>query len=167
MSNYQIFLASSINEFKDHRNEIGDFIRKIQDVLVDYDIKIKLFECEFHDNSIGIGRKQDEYDEEIKKSQVFIMLIGKRLGEYTLEEYRIAMENNIPQIHILYEDIEHDESVLSFKSQISKKAKTSKFKTQEEINYYIANIMKELLEDKVKIQIKDEGFYIKEEYIKY
>ena len=91
MQKYQIFLASSINEFKDERNEIGDLIRKIQDILIDYEIKIKLFECEFFDNTIALGRKQGEYNEQIKKSQSFIMLVGSKLGQYTLEEYNIAI----------------------------------------------------------------------------
>ena len=35
MKRLKIFLASSINEFRDERNQIGNAIRKIQDKLID------------------------------------------------------------------------------------------------------------------------------------
>ena len=59
MKKLKIFLASSIVELKEERNEIGDFIRRIQDELIDMDYRIQLFECEFFDNSIALTRKQD------------------------------------------------------------------------------------------------------------
>ena len=103
MKTIKIFLASSINEFKNERNEIGDLVRKIQDKLIDENIRIKLFECEFFDNSISmLGRKQNDYNKEIKNADIFIMIIGKRLGDYTKEEYNVAYSSNKPIINILF-----------------------------------------------------------------
>ncbi len=77
MKKFQLFLASSINEFKNERTEIGNFFRKVENELIDYDIRTSLFECEFCDNSIENGRMQEKYNEVIRISDVFIMLVGK------------------------------------------------------------------------------------------
>jgi len=120
MKKIKIFLASSVNEFKNERNMIGDLIRQIQDKVIDEGIKINLFECEFFDNNISaIGRKQEEYNEEIRKSDVFIMLIGSKAGEFTVEEYKVAQKVQGLQRHIIFKDCDSDESVIRLKSILS------------------------------------------------
>jgi len=147
MDRYQIFLASSINEFRDIRNNIGDFIRRIQDELIDANIKLKLFECEFFDNSMAIGRKQDEYCEEIKKSQIFIMLIGKSLGKYTLEEYNTALMVDNLAMYVLQYDTTPDESIISFINNMDKKVSLFTFENEKKLNYHIANILQQTLKN--------------------
>ena len=165
MNNFQIFLASSINEFKEERNEIGDFIRRIQDVLIDYDTKIKLFECEFHDNSIGLGRKHEEYNKEIGKSQIFLMLIGKRVGQYTLEEYNVAIQSKVPNIWGLFKKVDIDESVQEFKEKLTQDVSIGEFENAIQLKFWIAESIKNIIGDSMKVQ--EDGIVLYNKFIKY
>lgn len=167
MMKYEIFLASSIVEFKSYRNGIGDFIRRVQDIFIDYHIRLKLFECEFHDNSIGMGRKQEEYNEKIRNSDVFLMLVGKKIGEFTLEEYRIAKESNTSKIYILFEEVESDKSVLILKEELDEKVTTYYFKEEKELNFYIGKIIEELKIPNINIKVKEDGLYIENICVKW
>ena len=84
MEKVKVFLASSISEFRDLRNEIGDMVRVLQNNLIDEGVVIDLFECEFADNTMVLERMQETYNEEIRKSDIFIMLIGSKIGKYTI-----------------------------------------------------------------------------------
>lgn len=145
MKKLKIFLASSIVEFKEERNEIGDFIRRIQDELIEWDYRIQLFECEFFDNSIALTRKQDEYNEEIKKSDVFIMLVGSRLGNYTFEEFKIAKNISSIDINIIFKThLEHiDETVTDFKRLIQNEERVAQYEYADSpgLKYAIAQMI--------------------------
>jgi len=143
MKKIKIFLASSVNEFKNERNMIGDLIRQIQDKVIDEGIKINLFECEFFDNNISaIGRKQEEYNEEIKKSDIFIMLIGSKAGEFTVEEYKVAEKVQGLQRHIIFKNCECDESVINFKKTLNSSDYIYNYKETVELKNIINNIIK-------------------------
>ena len=165
MNNFQIFLASSINEFKEERNEIGDFIRRIQDVLIDYDTKIKLFECEFHDNSIGLGRKQEEYNKEIEKSEIFLMLVGKKVGKYTLEEYNVAIQSKVPNICVLFQKVDYDASVREFKKELTKDVTIGEFENVMQLKFLIAESIKKIIGDSMKVQ--EDRIVLYNKFIKY
>lgn len=167
MSSYQIFLASSINEFKQYRNDIGNFIREVNDVLVDYDMRIKLFECEFSDNSIMAVRMQETYNREIPKSEAFVMLIGKRLGEYTLEEYNVATKCKVPKVYVLFHNVEQEHSVIDFNATLNNNVKTAKFDNEKEVHFYISKIIEDILKEKIDIKAEEDKLYINGEYIKY
>ena len=64
MEKLKVFLASSISEFKDLRNEIGDLVRVLQNRLIDENVIIDLFECEFADNTMVMERMQETYNNE-------------------------------------------------------------------------------------------------------
>ena len=147
MKKIKLFLASSIREFKDERNFIGDCIRKIQDEVIDYGIRINLFECEFFDNSISKnGRKQDEYIKELIDTDIFIALIGKTVGEFTLEEYNNAKKYNVPHIYCIFKSVSHDEKVenLSVDLKNNNYAKFT-YTTWDELEFVITKIVKELV----------------------
>ena len=76
MKKIKIFLASSIREFQKERIAIGDLFRQIQNDVIDLGIRLDLFMCEFEDNSMSLGRMQERYNDKLKESNVFIMLIG-------------------------------------------------------------------------------------------
>ena len=145
MNKINIFLASSIIEFKSIRNKIGEYVLEYNNEYIDKGKKIKLFECEFHDEAISsLNRKQDEYMEELKKSDIFLMLIGKRLGNYTKEEYQVALDNNIERHIIFFKNNEEDNSVTEFKKYLleDKKSNTYEVTNIDEIKnilYELAN----------------------------
>lgn len=76
-----IFIASSIEEFEKERIFIGDYVRRLNEVSSDKGYMIRLFLCEDeYQNS------QRVYDWQIQKSDIFIAIIGKTLGEFTKHE---------------------------------------------------------------------------------
>ncbi|MCL2063390.1 MAG: DUF4062 domain-containing protein [Candidatus Cloacimonetes bacterium] len=88
--NIKIFLASSIEEFADERQSLKNFIRQIKNVVIDHNIMINMFICEFSDKAITNGRKQEQFLTEIDDCNIFLLLIGKKMGKYTFEEYEYA-----------------------------------------------------------------------------
>ena len=61
MKTIKIFLASSIKEFADERISLKNFVRQMENALIDYGVFLKMFICEYADNAIADGRKQDEF----------------------------------------------------------------------------------------------------------
>lgn len=93
MQNIQIFLASSIVEFEEERKQIHDFIQETERILREKrDISLKLIKCENMDNNIVPKGKQNEYDKEIKRSDIVIFLFGEKAGDFTIHELEISAE---------------------------------------------------------------------------
>jgi len=133
MSNFnkqiKIFLASSIVEFKNERSELVLFIRDLSDKFEDkYNVKIKPIYCESIDPSMALGRKQDEYNEEIRNSEMVFFLFFTRAGDYTIEEFKIAYdhfknsENHKPKIYVYFknlpEGVSAQDSIKEFAKEI-------------------------------------------------
>lgn len=81
MKTVKVFVASSIIEFEEERIYLGAYVRKLNDSLLGMGHKVRLFLCE--DEKIN---SQPFYDRSIENSDVFIALIGSRLGEFTKHE---------------------------------------------------------------------------------
>ena len=144
MNKIKIFLASSIVEFKSIRNKIGEYVLEYNNEYIEKGKKIKLFECEFHDEAISsLDRKQDEYMEVLKKSDIFLMLIGKKLGNYTKEEYQVALDNNIERHIIFFKTNEEDNTVIEFKKYLRKikESNTYEVTTIDEIKNILYKIV--------------------------
>jgi hypothetical protein len=92
MTDVTIFLASSIEEFKHERTEIGDFFRVINDCYVERGLYFHLAMCEDMDDAIAQGRKQQEYNQQIVESAFIFFLFYYKTGEYTLEELDVAID---------------------------------------------------------------------------
>lgn len=75
----RIFIASSIKEFELVRNYIGDYIRRYENSVKDVYIRLNL--CEDEELS-----SQPVYDRLIERCHIFIGIIGRRIGQYTLHE---------------------------------------------------------------------------------
>ena len=125
MQKVKIFLASSIVEFKNERNLIGDVVRKLQDEWIEKEIRIKLFECEFFENNLVLGGLQKKYNDELKDTDIFIMLVGKKIGKYTKEEFLEARDNF--QV----------KNILIFKSNILDRDDDTKRFLEEEKHYVL------------------------------
>lgn len=87
-----IFLASSIDELHEDRLAIGDYVRKLNDIYMERGVYFRLFMCEDESLAMADGRKQAEYNEDIRVSQLFFIIFFNRAGEYTLEEFEVALE---------------------------------------------------------------------------
>ena len=81
----KLFIASSINDFRDERIFIGNFIQKFNADINSDGICVKLFLCE--DESTNC---QSIYDRKIEECNIFIALINDKIGPYTLHEIEVA-----------------------------------------------------------------------------
>jgi len=85
----QVFLASS-DELKNDRNTFGNLIRRLDNIYEKRGIRIKLVEWEDCDAAYNNLRKQDEYNVEVKASDMFLALFYKKAGKFTVEEFDVA-----------------------------------------------------------------------------
>ena len=81
MKTVKVFVASSIIDFEEERNCLGGYVRKLNDSIQAIGHKVRLYLCE--DENIN---SQPFYDRNIENSDIFIALIGDRLGEFTRHE---------------------------------------------------------------------------------
>ena len=86
-----IFLASSAELRKD-REKFADFVMNLQKHYSNRGLGFQLEKWEYLDSAYNGRRKQDEYNDVIKKSDVFVTLFHNRAGKYTLEEFDLAVQ---------------------------------------------------------------------------
>ena len=84
MKTIKIFLASS-EELTDDRNAFGNLVRRLDKIYEKRGIRIELFEWEDYDSAFNDQRKQDEYNERVRESDVFLALFHKKAGAFTVE----------------------------------------------------------------------------------
>lgn len=109
----KIFLASS-EELEADRYRFGNLIRKLDNIYEKRGIRIELFEWEDYDAAYNGMRKQDEYNERVRASDMFLALFHKKAGKFTIEEFNIAQkafdEQASPKIYTYIKDLEAGES---------------------------------------------------------
>lgn len=81
MRTVSIFVASSIIEFEYERIYIGNFIRKYNDTFKPIGNRVRLHMCE--DEYVN---SQSFYDRLIEASDIFILIIGEKLGDFSKHE---------------------------------------------------------------------------------
>ena len=117
MKTVPLFLASSITDLHRERMEIGNFIRVLNDCLMDsgVDIYLKLGMCEYISDAVADGRKQDVYNSGIRDSDLCVFLFWHRAGEYTREELSVARtafrDRGSPEVMIFVRDAADDQTV--------------------------------------------------------
>ena len=103
MRTIKIFLASS-SELKEERIAFGYFIQWLDNIYESHGMRIKLIKWEFLDEAYNNKRKQDEYNEHVLNSDMFIALFNTKVGRYTREELEVALEENMkkgsPKIYV-------------------------------------------------------------------
>jgi len=133
MRKINIFLASSIDEFKHERNELQCFINDVAEDFRDrYDTDIRVQRCEKVDPRYVKGRSQDEFNNLIRNSEMCVFLFFTKAGEYTIEEFEAARkayeasENGKPKIYTYFKIIDNvsvEKSVTDFMSDLDKNLK--------------------------------------------
>lgn len=91
MKTIKIFLASS-EELANDRNAFGNLVRRLDRIYENRGIRIDLFPWEDHDAAYNNRRKQDEYNDEVRASDMFLVLFYKKAGQFTIEEFNVATE---------------------------------------------------------------------------
>ena len=126
----KIFLASS-NELHDERVAFGNFIRRLDKIYKGRGMGVDVFEWEDYDAANNDQRKQDEYNVEVRKSDMFLAIFHKKAGKYTLEEYDVAMEaystKKHPKVYVYCKKLGFLEretpELKAFKARLSKEKK--------------------------------------------
>lgn len=113
MKEIKVFLASS-EELKYDRLAFSDLIRKLDNIYEKRGIRIRLFQWEDFDAAYNDKRKQDEYNEYIKQSDLFLALFRTKAGQFTVEEFELARnehrEKGSPKPHVYCRDLEQGET---------------------------------------------------------
>ena len=91
MTKIRIFLASSL-DMREERLALGNYIRKLNDIYMERGVYFQLFMCEDEDLSMADTRKQDEYDRQVRDSQLCLVLFFNKAGQYTVEEFEAAYD---------------------------------------------------------------------------
>ncbi|MBR6938659.1 MAG: tetratricopeptide repeat protein [Prevotella sp.] len=112
----KIFLASS-NELSDDREKFGNFVRRInQKIFNKQGLHIDLFEWEDEDSGYRGRRKQDEYNEQARLSNMFMALFFTKGGNFTIEEFEVALDEygkkKSPIIYVYFKDLPEEKEWL-------------------------------------------------------
>jgi hypothetical protein len=91
METIRIFIASS-SELLEDRKDFRDFLSIENDRLHSKGVYLKLEQWENFLDAVSPTRLQDEYNEELKNSQILICLFYTRAGKFTLEEFDTALQ---------------------------------------------------------------------------
>jgi len=86
----KIFLASS-SELKEDRKEFEIFINRKNKEWIPKGISLELVQWEDFLDAVSKTRLQDEYDDAIRKCDLFVMLFWTKVGPYTGEEFETAL----------------------------------------------------------------------------
>ena len=127
MKTIKIFLASS-EELDYDRMAFGNLVRRLDDMYEKRGIRIKLFEWEDYDSAYNDKRKQDEYNEYVKQSDIFLALFHKKAGQFTIEEFNKASEQfkatASPKVYTYCKDLkpgeEESKELKEFKERLFK-----------------------------------------------
>ena len=98
-----IFLASSIVEFKNERRNFSSHVTEdIEHLLKNDDINIHFVKCESNHAGNDGSRDQDYYNQLLKDCEYSVFLFKTHLGSRTEEEYNIARNLQKSKKHIIF-----------------------------------------------------------------
>ena len=85
----RIFIASS-EELGDVRSEVSVMFEQLNRVFSRRNYSIEAVKWENLAGYNSGGRKQEEYNREIRDCDMCVVIFWQRFGEYTAEEYNVA-----------------------------------------------------------------------------
>lgn len=91
MKTIKVFLASS-KELKMDRLMFGDLVQRLNKIYEPMGLKIELAKWEDMDAAYNGCPKQEEYDAEVRSSEMFLALFHTVAGEFTVREFHVAAE---------------------------------------------------------------------------
>ena len=136
----KIFVASAAELSRD-RVEFGNFINKLRVHYRTRGFDFDPIEWEYLENDDRTHRKQDEYNEHIKDCDVFVSLFYTKAGEYTIEEYEIALKQNkkrkLPMLTFMREledGIKAQDSLIDFQKKYCKQYYWGKYGNNDKLH---------------------------------
>lgn len=125
MRTIKVFLASS-DELTYERLQFDSLFNHLNRIFRPRGLYLELSMWEYLDSSMGIKRKQDEYNEELKTCEMCIVMFWTRFGEYTNEELMTAYKElkegrNPKKLYVFFkEPAEMSDDLKVFKQNFSK-----------------------------------------------
>lgn len=110
MKTIKVFIASS-EELKPERLELIHMIQQLNRILKPKDVEIEPVKWEYLDASMGPLHKQEEYNRELKKCEICLVLFWTRFGDYTKSELDTAYSElcagrNPKKLYVYFKDAE-------------------------------------------------------------
>ena len=165
MKEIKVFLASS-EELKYDRLAFSDLIRKLDNIYEKRGIRIKLFQWEDFDAAYNDKRKQDEYNEYIKQSDLFLALFRTKAGQFTVEEFELARdehrEKGLPKPHVYCRDLNEgeteDKTLTEFKQRLFAEMGHffARYKNEDGLNLHFV-MQLQLFENSHSEQVETDG----------
>ena len=165
MKEIKVFLASS-EELKYDRLAFSDLIRKLDNIYEKRGIRIKLFQWEDFDAAYNDKRKQDEYNEYVKQSDLFLALFRTKAGKFTVEEFELARdehrEKGLPKPHVYCRDLEQgeteDKTLTEFKQRLFAEMGHffARYKNEDGLNLHFV-MQLQLFENSRSEQVETDG----------
>ena len=165
MKEIKVFLASS-EELKYDRLAFSDLIRKLDNIYEKRGIRIKLFQWEDFDAAYNDKRKQDEYNEYVKQSDLFLALFRTKAGQFTVEEFELARdehrEKGLPNPHVYCRDLEQgeteDKTLTEFKQRLFDEMGHffARYKNEDGLNLHFV-MQLQLFENSRSEQVETDG----------
>lgn len=134
----KIFIASS-SEMRKERLEIVDLLMDLNDKYEDAGIRFEPVIWEYMDSSMRETRKEDDYLKEMVRCQICIVMFWRTMGEYTVEEFEVALKElqankNIKAVYLLFK--EPDDDITAELSEFKRKCQT----VYQDITYRFSSI---------------------------
>ena len=153
MNTIKFFIASS-SMMRTERLEIVDLLMDLNDKYEDKGVKFEPVIWEYMDSSMRETRKEDDYLREMVKCQICIVMFWLTLGEYTVEEFEVALKemqanNNIKAVCLFFK--EPSEEITAELSDFKRLCKTFypnityQFDNATELRKLVANLSSSLL----------------------
>jgi len=143
----KVFLASS-SELDLERAHIGDLFNDINSVLAETAVRVRLLKWEVFDPAFTGERKQSEYDQQVKKADIFIALFRSLAGKYTMEEVDVAIaahtqDRRPEELYCFVQDWEgkREFAVEGLKTKLGAGFVMDSFADIDELKYKIAKIL--------------------------
>lgn len=165
MKEIKVFLASS-EELKYDRLAFSDLIRKLDNIYEKRGIRIRLFQWEDFDAAYNDKRKQDEYNEYVKQSDLFLALFRTKAGQFTVEELELARnehrEKGLPKPHVYCRDLEQgeteDKTLTEFKQRLFDEMGHffARYKNEDGLNLHFV-MQLQLFENRRSEQVETDG----------
>ena len=161
---YRVFISSVIDELKEERHTAQNAIQDLSRSPYNLHFEPVMFE-HFGARTTSV---RDTYKEEVRKSDIYLGIIGKKYGNIieeirlsaTHEEYRTANDaNKIILIYVLDIDERRDvrgERVEEFIRELRERHTYKKFKNEDQLRGYIKTDLYREWEKAIEIQVPSE-----------
>ena len=164
MQTIKIFLASS-EELDYYRMAFGNLVRRLDDMYEKRGVRIKLFEWEDYDAAYNDRRKQDEYNDFARKSDLFIALFYTKANEFTVEEFNVALDEynskKAPKIYVYCKDTTDEtvsQNLIDFQKRLSNELQYywCRFDNRESLQFHFVMQLQLMENDRIEdLKIKD------------